>query len=215
MNIKYLSNKNILLFYPIRPFTNWLLFLKGTFILKGNINLQKYLNNKKKLFIKDTITKEYNYFIKPNTSSTKTRGQISKSNIKPRPQKKTGKSRAGTFKSPLWRGGGINFGPKPLNLKKKISNKILRLSKFLLFFNKRSNILIIKYDNIFPILTNNIDDHILKEIKLLGINLNSKLLIINTTSINLNKYIKKIKVINIANLLSLHLLFYKYIFIFI
>ena len=46
-------------------------------------------------------------------ASTKTRGEVSYSTRKPYSQKKTGRARAGTRKSPLWRGGGTIFGPKP------------------------------------------------------------------------------------------------------
>lgn len=47
------------------------------------------------------------------TASTKTRGEVSGSNKKPWRQKGTGRARAGSRTSPLWRGGGIIFGPKP------------------------------------------------------------------------------------------------------
>jgi large subunit ribosomal protein L4 len=47
------------------------------------------------------------------TACTKTRSEMSYSNRKPYSQKKTGRARAGTRRSPLWRGGGTIFGPKP------------------------------------------------------------------------------------------------------
>ncbi|MDR2443129.1 MAG: 50S ribosomal protein L4 [Deltaproteobacteria bacterium] len=47
------------------------------------------------------------------TASTKTRGELAYSNRKPYSQKKTGRARAGSRRSPLWRGGGTIFGPKP------------------------------------------------------------------------------------------------------
>jgi len=47
------------------------------------------------------------------TASTKTRAEVAFSNRKPYRQKGTGRARAGTRRSPLWRHGGTIFGPKP------------------------------------------------------------------------------------------------------
>ena len=47
------------------------------------------------------------------TASTKTRAEVAFSNRKPYRQKGTGRARAGTRRSPVWRHGGIIFGPKP------------------------------------------------------------------------------------------------------
>lgn len=47
--------------------------------------------------------------------STLTRGEVSLTGRKPFRQKGTGRARAGDFKSPIWKGGGVVFGPKPRN----------------------------------------------------------------------------------------------------
>ena len=63
------------------------------------------------------------------TSSTKTRSDVRGGGKKPWRQKGTGRARAGTTRSPIWRGGGIVFGPHPrdysFNLPKKVRKKAL------------------------------------------------------------------------------------------
>jgi large subunit ribosomal protein L4 len=60
------------------------------------------------------------------TASTKTRGEIAGSTKKPYRQKGTGRARAGSRKSPLWRGGGTIFGPKPRDFSVQIPKKVRR-----------------------------------------------------------------------------------------
>jgi len=55
------------------------------------------------------------------TACTKTMGDVAGSGKKPWRQKGTGRARAGSFASPLWRGGGVTFGPKPRDFGKKVS----------------------------------------------------------------------------------------------
>lgn len=62
------------------------------------------------------------------TASTKTRGEVSGSNRKLFRQKGTGSARAGSIKSPLRRGGGITFGPKPRSYRQAIPKKMRRLA---------------------------------------------------------------------------------------
>src|SRR6266446_7085344 len=58
------------------------------------------------------------------TACTKTMGEVAGTGKKPWRQKGTGRARAGSFASPLWRGGGVVFGPKPrdytINVPKKV-----------------------------------------------------------------------------------------------
>jgi large subunit ribosomal protein L4 len=61
-------------------------------------------------------------------ASTKTRAQVAGSSAKPWRQKGTGRARAGTRKSPVWRGGGIAFGPHPRSYAKRVNRKVERLA---------------------------------------------------------------------------------------
>ena len=62
------------------------------------------------------------------SASTKTRGEVRGGGRKPWRQKGTGRARAGTIRSPLWRGGGIIFGPHPRDYSYSIPKKIQRLA---------------------------------------------------------------------------------------
>jgi large subunit ribosomal protein L4 len=58
---------------------------------------------------------------------TKTRAEVRGSNAKPWRQKGTGRARSGSKRSPVWRGGGTVFGPKPRSYSMKLSKKVRRL----------------------------------------------------------------------------------------
>src|SRR4029077_18836857 len=60
------------------------------------------------------------------TASTKTRGQVSGGGAKPWRQKGTGRARAGSSRSPIWKGGGTVFGPSPRHYTFKVNRKARR-----------------------------------------------------------------------------------------
>lgn len=60
------------------------------------------------------------------TASTKTRAEVQGGGRKPWRQKGTGRARVGTIRSPLWRGGGIIFGPKPRSYRTRLPQKMRR-----------------------------------------------------------------------------------------
>ena len=78
------------------------------------------------------------------TTSTKTRSEVRGGGRKPWRQKGTGRARAGSSRSPLWKGGGVIFGPKPKKLSLKLNKKERRLALQTLLYNKKNNLVIIE-----------------------------------------------------------------------
>jgi large subunit ribosomal protein L4 len=66
--------------------------------------------------------------LRRGTHSTKTRAEVRGGGRKPWRQKGTGRARAGTIRSPLWRKGGIVFGPKPRDYAYRLPRKKARLA---------------------------------------------------------------------------------------
>jgi large subunit ribosomal protein L4 len=62
------------------------------------------------------------------TANTKTKAEVDLSGAKPWRQKGTGRARAGYKSSPIWRGGGVVFGPKPRDYSKRTSKSLRRLA---------------------------------------------------------------------------------------
>lgn len=62
------------------------------------------------------------------TQSTKTRAEVAGGGAKPWKQKGTGRARAGSSRSPIWRGGGVALGPKPRRYDQKTPKKMKRLA---------------------------------------------------------------------------------------
>jgi large subunit ribosomal protein L4 len=70
----------------------------------------------------------YNAAQRMGTACTKNVGEVAGTNKKPWKQKGTGRARAGSFQSPLWRGGGVVFGPKPRDFSKKVNRTTRQLA---------------------------------------------------------------------------------------
>lgn len=76
--------------------------------------------------------------------STKTRSQVSGGGRKPWKQKGTGRARAGSNRSPLWRGGGVIFGPKPQKFSLKLNRKEKSITIRTLLHSTRDNLIILE-----------------------------------------------------------------------
>ncbi len=84
-------------------------------------------NGKGSQAVHDTVV-AYQAAQRMGTACTKNVGEVAGTNKKPWRQKGTGRARAGSFQSPLWRGGGVVFGPRPRDFGKKVSRKTRQLA---------------------------------------------------------------------------------------
>ncbi len=78
------------------------------------------------------------------TVSTKTRAEVRGGGRKPWRQKGTGRARAGSIRSPLWRGGGVIFGPKPKDYNLKMNRKERRLALRTALISRSEDIVVVE-----------------------------------------------------------------------
>jgi len=142
------------------------------------------------------------------TVSTKTRSEVRGGGRKPWKQKGTGRARAGSNRSPLWKGGGVIFGPKPKKILVKLNKKERRLALQTLIYNKKNSVLII--DNLETDLKIPKTKTFLKICQDCGIDLEQKLLVIvseKTAPLKLStQNIKNVELISASNLNTLSLM---------
>ena len=143
-----------------------------------NLSVPDYYNSK-------TTVDKTNYLLhrafqtqlnneRQGTASTKTRAEVRGGGRKPWKQKGTGRARAGSNRSPLWKGGGVSFGPKPKVYSNKINKKEWRLSLRLLLLKKANDIVVVDNLEITSLKTKDL----VKTITNLGPNLETKTVII-------------------------------------
>nr|YP_010536971.1 ribosomal protein L4 [Ditylum brightwellii]UYC30758.1 ribosomal protein L4 [Ditylum brightwellii] len=145
---------------------------------------------------------------KQGTVSTKTRSEVRGGGRKPWRQKGTGRARAGSNRSPLWKGGGVIFGPKPKKVILKLNKKERKLALQTLLYNKRNNISVIdNLENLVELPKTKTFYNICKKC---GINLEQKVLVIvskKTPALKLStRNMKNVEVISASNLNTLSLL---------
>ena len=91
----------------------------------GEVELNDQIFNREvKTFVLHDVVRQQRAARRAGTASTKTRRDVAGSSAKPWRQKGTGRARAGTRKSPIWRGGGTAFGPKPRDYSFKLNRKV-------------------------------------------------------------------------------------------
>jgi large subunit ribosomal protein L4 len=91
----------------------------------GEIELREDLFNREiKEYILHDVVRMQRAARRAGNACTKTRVEVRGGGAKPWRQKGTGRARAGTRTSPIWRGGGVAFGPKPRDYSFKLNRKI-------------------------------------------------------------------------------------------
>ena len=145
---------------------------------------------------------------KQGTSSTRTRSEVRGGGRKPWRQKGTGRARAGSNRSPLWKGGGIIFGPKPKTLILKLNQKERKLALQTLLYSKRDFISVL--DNFENVINTPKTQTFSNLCKNCGISLEQKLLIVvsqKTVPLKLStRNVKNVELILSSNLNTLSLL---------
>lgn len=145
-----------------------------------NTRVLEYTENKKKavgLIHRVYLTQLKNAYV--HTACTKTKSEVRGGGRKPWRQKGTGNARAGSRRSPLWKGGGVSFGPKPRTSSKKINKKERRLATLSAFYLKKKHFLVVDenlLNNFETIKTKNVIDILENS----GLKENSKVLFILT-----------------------------------
>ena len=176
--------------------------LDSTYQLKLNI-----LETSGNYLLHKDLLRHYNSK-KQATVSTKTRSEVRGGGRKPWRQKGTGRARAGSNRSPLWKGGGVIFGPKPKKTVLKLNKKERRLALQTLLYNKKNNILII--ENLENAIIQPKTKNFLKICQDCSINLDQKLLVVvseKTLPLKLStQNLKNVELILASNLNTLSLL---------
>jgi large subunit ribosomal protein L4 len=142
------------------------------------------------------------------TLSTKTRSEVRGGGRKPWKQKGTGRARAGSNRSPLWKGGGVIFGPKPKTVRYKLNKKERRLALQTLLYNKKNSLVVI--ENLENELIIPKTKAFIKICEDCGINLDQKVLVIiskKTKALKLaTQNIKNVELISASSLNTLSLM---------
>jgi large subunit ribosomal protein L4 len=132
-------------------------------------SLKKYFDYKNAKYVLHEYVVAYLANQRQGTHSTKTRAEVRGGGRKPWVQKHTGRARQGSIRSPLWRKGGVVFGPKPRDYSVEIPKKKKTLAKYLSIAEK------IKSNDLIVVDKLNLNSHKTKEaLKILkNLNINS------------------------------------------
>jgi large subunit ribosomal protein L4 len=142
-------------------------------------NLQLKISDIKANYLIHKSLLHQNHGISQKSASTKTRSEVRGGGRKPWKQKGTGRARAGSNNSPLWKGGGVIFGPKPIKANKKLNKKEWKLSIRTLIYNKKENLFVL--DNFDDLVLNMKTKNVLEIFNNLKISGDKNILLISNT----------------------------------
>ena len=97
-------------------------------------SLDKIFNKEFNESLVHQVTTDYLSNQRSGTKAQKNRSAVSGGGAKPRPQKGSGRARAGTTRGPIWRSGGVTFAAKPKDYNKKINKKIKKKYIYIFFY---------------------------------------------------------------------------------
>ncbi len=135
--------------------------------------------------------------LRQGTHATKNRSLVSGGGRKPWKQKGRGAARAGTIRSPLWKGGGVVFGPSPHRYRHKVSKKMSLLARRSVFLDKINKNEVLVFDNFF--LETQKTSFFSKFLVSLGLEKKKITLLVSSFNDNLNRSVNNLSNVYIVN----------------
>ena len=135
--------------------------------------------------------------LRQGTHSTKNRSMVSGGGKKPWKQKGRGAARAGTIRSPLWKGGGVVFGPNPHGYSHKVSKKMSLLARKSIFLDKIRKDEVLVLDNFS--LENGKTSSFYKILVSLGLENKKVTLLSSSVNVNLDRSVNNLSNIYVVN----------------
>ena len=135
--------------------------------------------------------------LRQGTHSSKNRSSVRGGGKKPWKQKGRGVARAGTIRSPLWKGGGVVFGPNPHKYNHKVSKKMSLLARKSVFLDKIKKDEVLVFDNF--ILENGKTSSFKKILVSLGIGNKKVTLLSSSVNENLDRSVSNLSNVYVVN----------------
>lgn len=168
---------------------------------KGKIELPSFFDAEASSVLLYEVTTAYLNNQRSGTHKTKSRGEVAFSGAKPWKQKGTGNARAGQRNSPLWRKGGVIFGPQPRDYYTKMSKQKKKASLSMAFSaqHQNGNIVIMDSLKLEESKTKKVVE-ILKNLKIEG----EKVVFAIPTDLEFKKAAKNIKNVVVENIKNIN-----------